>query len=123
MLPGLSRSGSTLAVGQMRGVNKQKALDYTFILGTPAIIAAAALELKDALKAEGGLNIEIVPILIGMAVAAVVGYLSIVLFKWLLKTDKMIIFILYTAVVGIAVIAISIIEMNTGVNFFTKTPI
>ena len=123
VLPGLSRSGSTLAVGQMRGVNKQKALDYTFILGTPAIIAAAALELKDALKAEGGLNIEIAPILIGMAVAAVVGYLSIVLFKWLLKTDKMIIFILYTAVVGIAVIAISIIEMNTGVNFFTKTPI
>ena len=49
-LPGLSRSGSTLSAGQMRGLNKQTALDYTFILGTPAIIAAALLEGKDALE-------------------------------------------------------------------------
>ena len=38
LFPGVSRSGSTLAVGEMRGINKQKALDYTFVLGTPAII-------------------------------------------------------------------------------------
>ena len=123
-LPGLSRSGSTLAAGQLRGLNKQTALDYTFILGTPAIVAAALLEGKDAL--EGGLDqikADFVPILIGMLVAAVVGYLAIALFKWLLKTDKMIIFIIYTAVVGIAVIVISIIEMNSGVNLFSGAPL
>ena len=123
-LPGISRSGSTLSVGQMRGLNKQTALDYTFILGTPAILAAAVLEGKDAL--ENGteqLTANIVPILIGMLVAAVVGYLAIALFKWLLKTDKMIIFIIYTAVVGIAVIVISIIEMQTGVNVVTGHPL
>ena len=123
-LPGLSRSGSTLAAGQLRGVNKQKALDYTFILGTPAIIAAALLEGKEAL--ENGteqLTENIVPILIGMLVAAVVGYLSIARFKWLLKTDKMYIFIIYTALIGIAVITVSIIEMHTGVNLFSGAPI
>lgn len=123
-LPGLSRSGSTLAAGQMRGLNKQTALDYTFILGTPAIIAAALLEGKDAL--EGGLDTikaDLVPILIGMAVSAVVGYLAIALFKWLLKTDKMIIFIIYTAVVGIAVIVISIMEMQSGLNLFSGAPL
>jgi len=123
-LPGLSRSGSTLSVGQLRGLNKQTALDYTFILGTPAIIAAALLEGKDAL--EGGteqITADIVPIIIGMIAAAVVGYLAIALFKWLLKTDKMIIFIIYTAVVGIAVIVISIMEMQSGVNLFTGAPI
>ena len=123
-LPGLSRSGSTLSVGQMRGLNKQTALDYTFILGTPAIIAAALLEGKDAL--EGGfdqISADIVPIIVGMVVAAVVGYLAIALFKWLLKTDKMIVFIVYTAVVGIAVIIVSIIEMQSGVNLFTGAPI
>ncbi len=122
-LPGLSRSGSTLAAGQMRGVNKQKALDYTFILAIPSILAAAVLELKDALDAPGGFQADIVPIIIGMVVAAVVGYFSIVLFKWLLKTDKMIVFILYTAIVGAAVIVISIMEMNSGVNLFTGAPI
>ena len=123
-LPGLSRSGSTLSAGQMRGLNKQTALDYTFILGTPAIIAAALLEGKEAL--EGGLDAikaDLVPILVGMAVAAVVGYLAIALFKWLLKTDKMIIFIIYTAVVGIAVIVISILEMQSGVNLFSGAPL
>lgn len=121
VLPGLSRSGSTLAVGQMRGLDKQKALDYTFILGTPAIIAAALLEGKDAI--EEGISIDVLPVVIGMVASAVVGYLAIWLFKWLLKTDKMIIFIIYTAVVGIAVIVISVIEMQTGVNFFTNAPI
>ncbi len=123
-MPGISRSGSTLAAGQMRGLDKQTALDYTFILGTPAIVAAALLEGKDAL--EGGfdaIKADLVPILIGMVVSAVVGYLAIALFKWLLKTDKMIIFIVYTAVVGIAVIVISIIELTKGVNIFSGTPL
>ncbi len=123
-LPGLSRSGSTLSAGQMRGLNKQTALDYTFILGTPAIIAAALLEGKDAL--EGGfdqIKADIVPILVGMLVSAVVGYLAIALFKWLLKTNKMIIFIVYTAIVGIAVIVISVIEMQSGVNLFSGAPL
>ena len=123
-MPGISRSGSTLAAGQMRGLEKQTALDYTFILGTPAIIAAALLEGKDAL--EGGMDAisaDLVPILIGMAVSAVVGYLAIALFKWLLKTDKMIIFIIYTAVVGVAVIIISIMELKSGVNLFSGAPL
>ena len=123
-LPGLSRSGSTLAAGQMRGVNKQKALDFTFILAIPSIIAAAVLEFKDVMDTPEGLsNIDWVPVIVGMAVAAFVGYFSIVLFKWLLKTDKMIVFILYTAIVGAAVVTISIIEMNTGVNLFTGAAI
>ena len=123
VLPGISRSGSTLAAGQMRGVNKQKALDYTFILAIPSILAAAVLEFKDAMDAPGGINVEILPLIVGVVIAAVVGYLSIVLFKWLLKTDKMIVFILYTALVGATVVVISIIEMQTGANLFTGAPI
>lgn len=124
LLPGLSRSGSTLAVGEMRGISKQKALDYTFVLGIPSILAAALLEGVDAIKSPEGLsNIEFIPLIIGMAVSAVVGYLAIVIFKWFLKSDKMEIFVIYTAVVGVAFIVISIIEMNTGVNLFTGAPI
>lgn len=68
-------------------------------------------------------NIEFIPLIIGMAVSAVVGYLAIVIFKWFLKSDKMEIFVIYTAIVGVAFIVISIIEMNTGVNLFTGAPI
>lgn len=123
VFPGLSRSGSTLAVGEMRGINKQKALDYTFVLGVPSIVAAALLEGIDAVKSPEGINVEVSVIIAGVIASAVVGYLAIVIFKWFLKSDKMSIFVIYTAIVGIAFIVISIIEMNTGVNLFTGAPL
>lgn len=123
LLPGLSRSGSTLAVGEMRGINKQKALDYTFILGIPSILAAALLEGVDAVKSPEGINVEIGVIIAGMIASAVVGYLAIVIFKWFLKSNKMSVFVIYTAVVGLVFLIISIIELNTGVNLFTGAPI
>ena len=123
VFPGLSRSGSTLAVGEMRGINKQKALDYTFVLGVPSIVAAALLEGIDAVKSPEEINVEIGVIIAGVIASAVVGYLAIVIFKWFLKSDKMSIFVIYPAIVGVAFIVISIIEMNTGVNLFTGAPL
>ena len=119
LLPGLSRSGSTLAVGEMRGINKQKALDYTFVLGIPSILAAALLEGLDAVKSPEGINVEPLVLAVGVVVSAIVGYFAILLFKWFLKSDKMIIFIIYTALVGVALLVISIIEIMNGTNFFT----
>lgn len=121
IFPGISRSGSTLSTGLLRGINKQAALDYSFILGTPAILAAAVIELKDALEADAISSVGLMPMMVGMAVSAVVGFLSIKLFKWLLKTDKMIIFVVYTFVVGLASVIIGVIENIYGMNIFTHT--
>lgn len=121
IFPGISRSGSTLSTGLLRGINKQTALDYSFILGTPAILAAAVIELKDALKAGAISSVGLAPVIVGMVVSAVVGFLSIKLFKWLLKTDKMIIFVIYTFVVGLASVIIGVIENIYGMNIFTHT--
>lgn len=125
LLPGLSRSGSTLAVSQMRGINKQTALDYSFILGIPSIFAAALLEGKDALfPADGAtVNIEFWSVIFGMITAAIVGFFAIKLFKWLLSIDRMYIFVLYTAGVGIIMLFIGIIELCIGSNIFTGTPL
>ena len=106
----------------MRGINKQKALDFTFVLGIPSILAAALLEGVEAVKSPDGISVEPLVILVGVAVSAVVGYLSILLFKWFLKTDKMIIFIIYTAIVGVALLVISAIEIYNGANLFTGEP-
>lgn len=119
IFPGISRSGSTLAVGEMRGINKQKALDYTFVLGVPSILAAALLEGIDAVTSPEGIAIDPIVIIVGMVVSAVVGYLAILIFKWFLKTDKMIIFVIYTALVGLIFLVISCIELGTGANVFT----
>ncbi len=111
ILPGLSRSGSTLAAGEMRSIKKQDAMDYTFVLAIPSILAAAALELLDAIKAPEGLSVDIGPVIVGVIFSAVVGYFSIALFKWLLKTDRTYIFVIYTAVIGLFVIGVSVYEM------------
>lgn len=118
IFPGLSRSGSTLAASQLRGISKQTALDYSFLLGTPAIVAAALLETKDAIEAGVG-DINFFCVFAGMLVSALVGFLAIKIFKWLLASNKMQIFIIYTAVVGLAVVVISIIELISGQNLFS----
>ena len=114
ILPGLSRSGSTLAAGEMRSIKKQDAMDYTFVLAIPSIVAAAALELLDAIKAPEGLSIDAGPVIVGVIFSAIVGYFSIALFKWLLKTDRTYIFVIYTAIMGLVVIGVSIYEMITA---------
>lgn len=125
IFPGISRSGSTLTAGELRKINKQRALDYSFVLGTPAIIAAALLEGKDALfPADGSaVSIEFWPTLIGIITSAVVGFLAIRLFKWLLSTNRMYYFVLYTAGAGFICLIVSIIELISGVNLFTQQPL
>ena len=51
------------------------------------------------------------------------GFLAIKLFKWMLASDKMYIFILYTFILGLATVVIGIIEQSTGVNLFTGLPL
>ena len=102
----------------MRGINKKTALDYSFILGIPAIVAAVVLELKEAVE-QGAISSEgVLPPIVGVVVSAVVGFYAIKLFKWLLKTDKMNVFVIYTFVVGVISILIGIIEMITGASLF-----
>ena len=123
VFPGLSRSGSTLSAAQMRKIDKQEAFDYTFVISIPSIIAAAVLEFKDFSETQSLSSVDWAPVLAGVVSAMVIGFLALVLFKWLLKTNKMGIFMVYTAVVGLAVIGVSIYEMTTGVNLFTGVPI
>lgn len=111
IFPGISRSGSTLSVALMRGINRQKAIDFSFILGVPAIIAASLLEIKEAF--ESGLassEINLPSILVGILFSSVVGFLSIKLFKWILANDRTNIFIVYTFAVGVISAIIGIAE-------------
>lgn len=111
LLPGVSRSGSTISAGMMTGLKREDAVEYSFILGIPVILAGALSELLDI---SGGMTFEAVPLLIGMAVAAVSGYFAIRLINWLMKTDKFRIFAVYTFILGLVVIGAGIYEHVTG---------
>lgn len=103
--PGISRSGSTISTGMICGVSKEYMVEYSFILGIPAIIVANAVELKDAV--ETGAQLELLPTIIGVIVAAVVGVACIKLLQWILKKDMWKYFGFYCLVIGIFTIICS----------------
>ena len=113
IFPGLSRSGSTIASGMLSGVDKNYMVRYSFVLGTPAVIAATALEFKDVIEG-GDIAISIAPVIVGIIVAAVVGVVSIKLLEKLVKTDKFIVFGYYCLLVGSAVTIAGIAELILG---------
>lgn len=121
IFPGISRSGSTLSVGLMRGINKQTALDYSFVLGIPAILAAAVVSIKDV--GSEGIAVETLPLILGVITSAVVGFLAIKVLKWIVSSDKLHIFAYYTLIVGGIVVILAIVENITGNNLFTGKPI
>ena len=105
--PGISRSGSTISTGMICGVSKENMVEYSFILGIPAIIVANAVELKDAV--EPGAQLELLPTIIGVLVAAVVGVACIKLLQLILKKDMWKYFGFYCLIIGVFTIICSIL--------------
>lgn len=116
-LPGVSRSGSTLAIALLLGLNKATAVEFSFIMGIPAVLGANLFEFIDLFKGETG-NLELLPVLIGVVISAVVGILSIRLLNVLLKKDKFHIFGYYCLAIGLICLIISIAGSIVGHNIF-----
>ena len=115
-MPGISRSGTTTTMGLLTGAEKNTALEFSFIMGIPAILAANLLEIKDTdwTTVHGS---TIVAIIVGVVVSAVVGVLAIKMLKWIVSNDKFHYFGYYCLILGIAVIIIASIESVLGTTF------
>lgn len=112
LLPGVSRSGSTISAGLFSGLTRESAVSYSFILGIPAILGGCLLEVKDGI--EEGVTFNPLYLLLGFVVSAIVGVLSIKLVKYISKGDKFKVFWIYTGVLGVVTVTVAIIEMVLG---------
>jgi len=84
VVPGLSRSGTTIAAGMSRGFDRAFAVKFSFFLSIPAVLGANILSIADALEA--GIDWSLMPVyLVGVITAAVSGYLSIRLLKFITR--------------------------------------
>lgn len=109
VIPGLSRSGTTISVGMLRGFDRSFAVRFSFLLSLPAILGANVLEIKDAVEA--GFPMEELPMyLVGVAVAAVVGYFAIRLVKSLADKGKFGKFAYYCWAVGLGSLIAGVIK-------------
>lgn len=105
LIPGVSRSGSTITAGLLRDLDRVTATRLSFFLGIPALTAAGAYELKDALS---GPSVSTTTLAIGTAVSFVVAYAAI---AWLLRFvahHTMMTFVWYRVLIGGGIIALLI---------------
>jgi undecaprenyl-diphosphatase len=100
LVPGVSRSGATIAGGLFSKMDRKTAVRLSFLVGLPAIFGAGFLELIKVIGA-GELNIEPINIIVGFLSAYVAGIFSLKLLLWLANKANFNIFVVYRIALGI----------------------
>ena len=107
--PGISRSGTTITAGCFVGFDRKFAVRYSFLMSIPAILGANILSLKDAVSA--GIIWADVPVyLVGVVVAAGVGYACIRLLKMIAEKGKFGFFAYYCWAAGVVTLILSLLQ-------------
>lgn len=107
IMPGISRSGSTITGGRIFGFSREEAVRFSFLMSIPAILGACVTELPDLFSE--GMSIDmLLPILVGAAVAAIVGFFAIKLLQYISKNKGFAVFSVYCVIIGVAAIVADI---------------
>ena len=102
LMPGSSRSGSTIMAGLLAGEKRETADRFSFLLSIPAISASGLLQLKESF---GLLPPDsFAPLAVGTIVSAIVGYASIWFLLRFLKKNTTLVFIVYRIIIGAAIL-------------------
>lgn len=108
VVPGLSRSGTTISVGMARGFDRSFAVKFSFLMSIPAVLGANILSLVDAIGA--GVDVSLLPkYLVGVLVAMISGYGAIVLLRYIASKGKFGAFAYYCWGVGLITLILSLI--------------
>jgi len=103
LVPGVSRSGATVTAGLARGLRREDAVRFAFLLGTPAFVGALLLKSADLAALSGT---EARDMLVGFATSAIVGFVAIhFLLRWV-RTRSLLVFVLYRYAVAMLALAI-----------------
>ena len=102
LMPGASRSGSTIMGGLLAGEKRETAARFSFLLSMPAITASGLLELRKAIKILPPDSFT--PLLIGTIVAGIIGYVSIWALLAYLRRNTTAVFIIYRIILGTTIL-------------------
>jgi undecaprenyl-diphosphatase len=104
LIPGASRSGTTITGGLFMGLNREAAARFSFLLSIPAIFASGILQLKEGLEFLS--NEHLVAILVATIVSGISGYLAIDFLLKFLRKNSTTLFIVYRIAAGIIILAL-----------------
>ncbi|PID27300.1 MAG: hypothetical protein CR982_06010 [Candidatus Cloacimonadota bacterium] len=98
IIPGISRSGSTIAAAKLLRVKKETAASFSFLLSIPAVGGAFLLKLKDLFQEN--LSFDFATVAAGFLASFITGYLCLAMLLWLIRKANLKIFILYCFIMG-----------------------
>jgi len=111
LFPGISRSGSTIAAGLVRGIQRDQAARFSFLLGTPAFFGAGLLQVVKVMGEDVNLLVgNLAPIVVGFVVSAVTGVIVIRFLLNYLRSHSLYIFSAYCVVLGLLTIALTFVR-------------
>lgn len=111
VLPGISRSGSTITAGLACGLDRNFAAEFSFIMSVPTILASFILQVVEMVIDGVSISAELIPMYIaGVITSAVSGFFAIKLLQILLKSKKFVVFSVYCLLMGIFAIILSIVK-------------
>lgn len=108
LLPGVSRSGSTIMGGVLSGLDRKTAAKFSFMMSAPAIVASLLVEGKHAIEEHLFDHLELAPTLVAIVVAAVTGYFAIRFMLELISRIPMAWFALYVALLGLGILLLQL---------------
>lgn len=111
VLPGLSRSGTTICAGLFRGFSREFAVRFAFIMSLPVVLGANILELADAIQSPPAQVVPFYIYFVGILVATVAGLIAIRLVKYVSKSGNFRPFAVYCALIGVITLVVSLIQM------------
>ena len=112
VVPGTSRSGITITAALFRGLNRETAARFSFLLSAPAIAAAALKKFWDIHKSGGIAPDMKVPFVLGIALSGILGAVVIAVFLKYLRRNSLMPFVYYRIVFGIIVIALAVFRVT-----------
>jgi len=106
LIPGVSRSGSTIVAGLFLDFTREAAARFSFLLSVPAVVLSGLFELKDVGNNTGGATAGAVPTAIATLVAFGVGYWAIAFLLKYLRTHTLAVFVVYRIAVGVLILVL-----------------
>jgi undecaprenyl-diphosphatase len=108
LVPGISRSGISISAARMVGMDRESAARFAFLMATPITAGAGLFEVRKLIAGEGGVDVSIAPLVVGLVAAAISGMAAIHFMLGFLRRQSLDVFVVYRFALAAVVLIVSL---------------
>jgi undecaprenyl-diphosphatase len=104
LIPGISRSGISISAGLFAGLDRESAARFSFLMATPITALVGAYETRKVLAGESGVDVALLPLVVGLVASLVAGFAAIAVLLRFLRSHPTHVFVVYRAILATVVV-------------------